>query len=320
MSVTILLPLDGSAFSEHALPAALELARRLGARLHLVHVHESPSVLAGDGAVMVEAQLGQALRAQEEEYLSGVASRCQAQGVSARTALLEGPVATALATYIQDAAITLVAMTTHGRGGISRAWVGSVADAVVRRASVPVLLLRPHDGELEGPVLECDHVLVTLDGSPLAEGILEPLGLLCRAVGPSLTLLRVVSPLQLLATEGEPATLSQDPAAVAQAVEGAHVYLEAVATPLRGLGIIVKTAIEVHSVPAVAILDYAATHAVNAIAMATHGRGGWSRVALGSVADKVMRGTLMPVLLYRPPAARAEAEPLSRRPAQALEH
>jgi nucleotide-binding universal stress UspA family protein len=68
----------------------------------------------------------------------------------------------------------------------------------------------------------------------------------------------------------------------------------------------------------VAILDFAATHGIDTIAMATHGRGGWSRVAIGSVADKVMRGTLMPVLLYRPPAARTNPESASR-PA-ALEH
>jgi len=303
MSVNILLPLDGSAFSEHALPAALELARRLSARLHLVHVHEPPMPLAADGAAVVEAELSASLRGQEEEYLRSAANRCQeTAGVATRTELLEGPVATALASYSHDVAIDLVVMSTHGRSGISRAWVGSVADAVVRRSAVPVLLLRPHDHQEPAP-LECRHILVPLDGSSLAEGILGPVSLLCRVFGPRFTLLRVVPPMQVEAGGSGPAVLTQAPAAIERAVAIARAYLETVAASWRAAGASVETAVQVHSIPAVAILDYAGTHAVDLVTMATHGRGGWSRVALGSVADKVMRGTMMPVLLYRPPAA-----------------
>jgi nucleotide-binding universal stress UspA family protein len=307
MPVNILLPLDGSAFSEHALPAALELARRLSGRLHLVRVHEPPIPMAPDAAAVVEAELSENLRAQEEDYLRGVANRClEASGLAARTELLEGPVATALATFINEIGIDLVVMTTHGRSGISRAWVGSVADAVVRRSAVPVLLLRPHDHHAPEP-LACSHILVPLDGSPLAEGILGPVELLCRAFKPRFTLLRVVPPLQVEAAASGPAVLTQAPAAVERAVAGAREYLETVAAAWRSAGATVETAVQVHSIPAVAILDYAATHAVDLVTMATHGRGGWSRVALGSVADKVMRGTMMPVLLFRPPAAAQHA-------------
>ena len=76
MSVNILLPLDGSGFSEHALPAALQLAQRLGARLHLVQVHEPPFPLAGEPAATVEAELSASLRVQEEESLRSMANRC----------------------------------------------------------------------------------------------------------------------------------------------------------------------------------------------------------------------------------------------------
>ncbi|NJD10188.1 MAG: universal stress protein [Gemmatimonadetes bacterium] len=303
MPVNILLPLDGSAFSEHAYPAALELARQLGAKLHLVHVHEPPVPLPSDGSPLVEAELSESLRGQEEEYLRALAGRCmETAGVATRTELLEGPVATALASYIHEIEIDLVVMSTHGRSGISRAWVGSVADAVVRRAAVPVLLLRPHDHHAPEP-LACRHVLVPLDGSALAEGILAPLELLCRVFSPRFTLLRVVPPLQIETGGTGPAVLTQSPAAVERAAAAAHEYLETVAATWRAAGASVDTAVQVHGIPAVAILDYAGTHSVDLVAMATHGRGGWSRVALGSVADKVMRGTLMPVLLYRPPAA-----------------
>lgn len=321
MPANILLPLDGSAFSEHALPAALELTRRLQGRLHLVHVHEPPASLPAQGSLVVEAELGRALREHEEQYLRDLADRCLSDaGITPRVELLEGPVATALAAYSHDAGIDLVVMTTHGRGGISRAWVGSVADALVRRSAVPVLLLRPQDGQAAARPLECRHVLVTLDGSPLAEGVLEPISLFTRLYHPRISLLRVVAPLQVVTEPaGAVAVLSQDPAAIEKAVAGARTYLEEMAAPLRAGGLEVATAVQVHSVAAVAILDYAATHAVDTIAMATHGRGGWSRVALGSVADKVMRGTLMPVILYRPPAALAEVERNGRRGLQAVE-
>jgi len=318
MSVNILLPLDGSAFGEHALPAALELAQRLSARLHLVQVHEPPAPLAAEPGNGLETELNTSLRLQEEEYLRTMANRCMERaGVVTRTELLDGPVATTLASYIQDVGIDLVVMTTHGRSGMSRAWVGSVADAVVRRSAVPVLLLRPHDDQAPRP-LDCRHVLVPLDGSPLAEGILPPAELLHRVCLARFTLLRVVGPLQVEPAGTGPAVLTQSPAAVERAVIAAREYLEGVAAAWRSEGAEVEIAVQVHSIPAVAILDYAATHGIDVVAMATHGRGGWSRVALGSVADKVMRGTLMPVLLFRPPAAHVGLVAAARH--HALEH
>jgi nucleotide-binding universal stress UspA family protein len=188
---------------------------------------------------------------------------------------------------------------------------------VVRRSAVPVLLLRPHDERAPQP-LDCRHILVPLDGSPLAEGILPPAELLHRVFGARFTLLRVVGPLQVEAGVSGPAVLTQAPAAVERAVAAARDYLETVAAHWRTAGAAVDIAVQVHSIPAVAILDYAATHGIDLVAMATHGRGGWSRVALGSVADKVMRGTLMPVLLYRPPVARVGLEAAPRH--LALEH
>jgi nucleotide-binding universal stress UspA family protein len=302
MTRSILLPLDGSTFSEHALPTALDLARRMNARLHLVQVHETPSGLIDQGGPAA-AELSAALREQEEDYLRSVANRCMERaGVATRTELLDGPVATALAAYIQEMATDLVVMTSHGRSGISRAWVGSVADAVVRRSSAPVLLLRPRAGGKPPASFTSAHVLIPLDGSPLAEGILPPAAHLAQLAKARCTLLRVVSPVQLSA-EPHHAGRAEDPELLREAVAQAEAYLEQVAAPLRRNGLVVQSAVVVHAVAAVAILDYAATAAVDLVAMGTHGRGGWSRVALGSVADKVMRGLLLPVLLFRPPAA-----------------
>lgn len=317
MATSMLVPLDGSKFAEQALPAALELARRMGARLHLVRAHEFPLVPAyPEGMIAFDPEWDRAVRGEEEEYLRSVANRCMEAGVSARTDLLDGPAANALAGYAQEMGVDLIVMTTHGRGGISRAWVGSVADALVRRSSVPVLLLRPRDdGKVVEGALAPRHVLIPLDGSRLSTGILDPaigLGAMSKA---RYTLLRVGVPVPLpgrplgvsgLAT-AVPGTTAQ---AVLEAEEELKAGLETLAQPLRARGLEVDTAVVMHTVPAIAILDWAAQNAVDLIALATHGRGGWSRVALGSVADKVMRGTQLPVLLYRPPATvRREAAP-----------
>lgn len=297
----ILVPVDGSAFSEHAVPVALDLARRAHARVHLVQVHET--ILAPGTATdlpVYDPQWDPALRAQEEEYLASLADRCaERAGVRPRAELLDGVVADAVGAYAAEMEIDQIVMTTHGRGGISRAWVGSVADALVRRAAAPVLLVRPKAEEPDWHAsLQASHILVPLDGSPLSESALGPALTLGSITGARYTLLRVVLPLPFLTIPNAPTAFLD--AGARQARADADVYLEGVAARLRSQGAQVEVTAELHSIPVQGILDYAARNAVDMIVMATHGRGGWSRVALGSVADKVMRGTLLPVMLYHP--------------------
>lgn len=302
----ILLPVDGSTFSEHALPFAADVARRSGAELHIVQVHETPVAQAyPDGLPVEDLRWDGALRAHAEEYLRSLAHRCMERtGVAAVTELLDGSVATSLSVYAAEVGIDAVVMTTHGRGGISRAWVGSVADALVRSLCLPIYLIRPKEQEIDWtPRSGQRHVLVTLDGSELAESIVTPALRLGGLVGARFTLLRVVLPVPfVVGPQGAGPSFTET--GVVQSREMAAAYLEQVAAQIREQGVEVATETVLHTVPALGILDYAATHAVDLIAMATHGRGGWSRLALGSVADKVMRGTMMPVMLYRPPAAR----------------
>src|SRR5690606_6298591 len=122
------------------MPVAAALALRDGVSLLVVGVHEADavsSVLPFDESIERDA------RAAELEYLSSVAARWFEQGVRVRAELLEGPVARTLASYAADVDATAIVMTTHGRSGLSRVWLGSVAEAVVRESGVPVLLVRP---------------------------------------------------------------------------------------------------------------------------------------------------------------------------------
>ncbi len=305
MSKSILVPLDGSTFSEHALPAALGIARASGARVHLVQVHEVPFMpLAPEAVVPWDAAWDDTLRAQEHEYLRTMAGRvAEAAGVTVRTELLEGNVETALAGYAQEAGIDLIVMTTHGRGGLSRWWLGSVADAVVRRSQLPVLLMRPAEGEAD---LQAEflprHVLVPLDGSELSRGILEPATWIGSLSGARYTLLSVT----LSVPVARPPFIFPEAWTDRTALEAEQTRTEEelrqASEALRADGYEVEAVVEQHMTPAHAILAHSATHAVDLIAIATHGRGGWSRFALGSVADKVLRGAVMPVLVFRPPA------------------
>ena len=145
---SILLPLDGSPFAEHAIPWAAAIARKARARLRLALVHQSPpSPPVDQSGVRLYTKIELALRKSEREYLRRVAARIKAAGaMQLATATLSGPPAPALADYTREVGADLVVMTTHGRGGLQRAWLGSVADRLVRSLEVPVLLVRPGDG------------------------------------------------------------------------------------------------------------------------------------------------------------------------------
>src|SRR5262245_43886601 len=173
---SILVPLDGSTFGEHALPLALGLARRSGASVHLLHVHTPLASLYAEAAVAIDHSLDKELKEHQRAYLADVVRRIgQAASVQVLPTLREGQVATTVRAAAAELGADLVVMTTHGRGPLARFWLGSVADALIRELPVPLLLVRP--GE-EQPRLDQEpplrHLLLPLDGSPLAEQMIEP--------------------------------------------------------------------------------------------------------------------------------------------------
>src|SRR5262249_11523656 len=133
MTMQILVPLDGSTFSEQALDCACELAQRVRADLHLVRVQE-PTVLhstdfANTYNTAVYGELWQAAR----EYIGAQAIKASGTyGVTTRSATLNGPVAQAISAYVARAGIDMIVMASHGRTGFGRVLLGSVADALAR--------------------------------------------------------------------------------------------------------------------------------------------------------------------------------------------
>ncbi len=297
MYTKILVPLDGSTFGEAALPLALELSRKTGAELHLVSVLEPIPSFAYD-------EWETAARAWTQEYLEKVAERVAPEaGGSVTTALLSGHVVDELHRETREEKADVVVMATHGRGMLSRAWLGSVADAFIHRTDRPVILVRPEEDAQPDPseAPRFRTILVPLDGSDLSEAALAHAVEFGELFDAAYHLTRVVTFPMEIASPYLPHTVQMNQALVEEARQAAAEYLEECAERMRRRGLQVTTSVLVDGQPGYGILREAEAVGCDLIAMATHGREGLSRLVLGSVADKVVRGAHVPVLLYRPP-------------------
>lgn len=300
----ILLPLDGSQFSELALPLAVRVAQTAGAKLHIVRVH-LPTHSEIESAP--EGDLDEMVREKERAQLQTAAARAATNGVTATAALLEGPVTQGLERCIGVMAIDLVVMTTHGRSGLKRAVLGSIAEHCVRTTNAPLLLLHPQSEDDDVPTHpeSLGHILVALDGSPESEQVLDSAMNLAQLTGARLTLTRIATaPFDIAVTIGAEALKSY----LDQERERALEYLASIAERLPGTTRIDTFALAADR-PAEGILRACKELGANAIAMATHGRSGWSRIAVGSVAESVLRKANVPVLVVRPSAVGAYAMP-----------
>lgn len=296
MSQTIMVPLDGSRFSESALSPALELAARWNAKVEVVTVHEPVPTLDHD---LWES----ASREWSDRYLEEVVKRIEREtGVQVEATVRSGGVSDTLQHHVQEKDITLVVMSTHGRGALSRIWLGSSTDSFIRHSTVPVLLIRPEEDEtssLSAPV-SFRKILVPVDGSKESEAIIEWARAVADEEGSQITLIRVFPYPEEFASAYLPHTVLVNRTVLDEGRKEAERYLEAEVAKLRAEGLKAEAMLMVDSSPARGILHFASKHDVDLIAMSTHGRGGMSRLLLGSVTDKVVRGAHVPVLVLKP--------------------
>ena len=292
----LMVPLDGSDLAELAIPVAGTLAHRTGAKLHLVSVFQPMPVLADDEELTVNPGLNQDLREQVFEYLKGTAEALgTTHGVETTYSVLDGAPVQALAEHARAKRVEAVVMTTHGHGGMNRFWLGSVADRLVRRVKVPVLLLRPRKDALQN---EFHHIVVALDGLPEGERVLDPameLGSLTREAW--MTLVQVVEPPIALITR-----MALQPAHMAPGwrdlrEDSARSYLDQMAERVRNRGLHVGTEMITARGVGEQILGLAQRVGADLIVVGTHGARGIERMLLGSVADKVIRGASQAVLV-----------------------
>lgn len=302
MSRRILVPLDGSPLAERALPYAESLARAFEATILLVRAVQFP----GFGVL----ENGQAqIRAMEEaeQYLESTAAGVREHGVPAETATPYGRPAGWILEEVPLRHADVIVMATHGRSGIGRLLFGSVAESVLARSPVPVLLVRAWRDTAPRPIVGAPWVLVPVDGSAFSERALARAAQLATDVRAGLLLTRVVpNPAAgLEAAGGELAPPSDEE--ITALVAEARSDLQRLAQTVREAHPHLSVDIDVRvGDPGAGIGEAAEEYRAGVVVMATHGRSGVPRVVFGSVANDVIRHGTVPLLLV-PRAASSTA-------------
>ena len=279
----ILVPLDGSQLAEVALPYAEEMAGRLGSEIILLSVAESASARDYHRHQVYIGKIIDATKRRAERYLD----RSGGNVIKVEPKIMVGNAAEKILQYADKVNIGLIIMATHGRSGVERWAMGSVADKVVRSAKWPVALIRAkgaHSDVREKGIL--GKALVPLDGSKESEAVIPFIENLASRLKTEVTLLQVVA---------EPYRVYAD----------AENYLGEMVGVFGGDGITVKSEVRVGTA-AEGIITFADEAGADMVAMSTHGRSGIGRWAMGSIAERVVRGGNTPVLLVRSPGAITE--------------
>jgi nucleotide-binding universal stress UspA family protein len=319
---TILVPLDGSPFSERALSVATALSRTTGGKLVLVRAASASALPGAHSAdlqgrqiqkedLFISADAGGAgrpaaqIRAIEEaeRYLEGIAGRLAERGFQAKIAVPYAAAAEGILTEIDVQRADLVVMCTHGRSGLGRWIYGSVAEEMLAHSPMPVLLVRPTGAPVTlSPEPGQSRLLVPLDGSAFAEAALSHAATLAQALGGSILLVYAVAPPvrpynELMAIPADIDKAFDE--LIGEERERAQHYLAGVGEHLLQDGLSVETVV-CNGAPADTILEQAVATSARLIIMATHGRTGLKQLLLGSVAHEVVHRALLPVLLVRP--------------------
>ena len=294
----LLVPLDGSRLAEAVLPAARLLAEQFEATVSLLHVLErdAPEVVHGEPH----------LRSVQEAdaYLERVAERCACQGASVESHVHpseERDVAVSIIEHAREFGADLILLTTHGWGGMRDLLVGSIAQQVLGRGALPVLLVRPTG---DASPFEVRSLLVPLDRTKEHDGAVLPVvEMLATVLHSSVHFVVAVATLGTITRDAAAAAVLTPTAtrlALQMEEDEARAYLERIAQDLRAAELSVTLEVR-RGEAANCIVAAAKTTMADLIVMATHGRAGWGAFWAGSVASKLLSRTQQPLLLVRVP-------------------
>jgi nucleotide-binding universal stress UspA family protein len=303
----ILVPLDGSPKAEVILSLIARILRREDSEILLLRVVDVPAAVGRYSLAEIRKQE----REEAQRYVHDMAKRFSGSGTKVHGRIAEGSPAETILETAKTEGATLIAMSTHGRSGLVRWALGSVAEKVARASDVPLLLVRSFrrspKGDLE-PIVPKEipfrRILVPVDGSPTSTAVIGPAEKFAQLYGSDVLVLHVETPYVppspvlpgmevVLPKMVPPATPSENDEVTAKpAARFTQAGLKA--TRLTTVG-----------EPASEILDLSVNRAMDLIALGTHGRSGLARWALGSVAERVLRSGEVPILLMRTPDARS---------------
>ncbi len=321
MYKNLLVPVDGSRLAEGAFAYTRELAGRLGANVTLLHVSDPADA---EARPMHQAYVNHSVEVVERRVTEIHEELGKAAGIPQPKVFAEvvtGNAADEILRYAQEKDMDLVVMSTHGRTGVRRLVLGSVADEVLRRSPVPVLLVRAGAPAKDKFDKWTDiTVVVPLDGSELSESVLPHVQALGQQTGNEM--LKVVLVMVCEPPPTPPIAGPEIPFDWQKTMDEnwatcrkyTREYLSGVENHLK------QTGLQVRSEPieqmkanvAEEIVQYAGKIPFSLIVMATHGRTGLSRWAFGSVAQKVLTGSTSPILMVRPAAVPATARPRAK--------
>lgn len=319
MFTRILVPLDGSARAERALAVAARLAHASDGTVVVLQVVEPVTGYISYPAVdpwLIQSTSDTELE-EARTYLESLTHVGSLQGVHTEAIVSVGQAAADILSVVETHSIDLIVLCSHGYTGMKRWVLGSVAEKVVHHAPVPALLLREGGPALvgtpphaEGPL----RALVPLDGSVHAKAALVPAGQLIAALvapGPgALHLTRVVR-----LSEAEKLSQSEREAVMHKAKEYlsatvGHIREGLVASPVAELKLAITWSVTIDEDIAAGIIRIAEGGedtqgagifgGADLIAMATHGYSGLQRWTLGSVTERVLHATKLPLLIVRP--------------------
>lgn len=283
----ILVPVDFSRCSGAALDVAVQYADRLGARLHLLHVYVDPLAsvpfgrdgVAGPPTAPIEV-IEDARRARQAE-VAKLQARCEQHGVSVKVDEIEGDPKRVIVDQAGQIGADLIVMGTHGRSGVARMLLGSVAERTVRTASCPVLTV-PQEGDVApGPI---KRIVCATDLVATSDRAVEVATGLAKDFGASLTLVHVVHAAPYLGWDGAAAMAAIHDNYLDELRRRAKESLAEVAQGIDGVSLDTNV---LNGVPHEVLSSL--SKEADLLVLGTHGRGGLEHMLVGSVAERTVR-------------------------------
>jgi nucleotide-binding universal stress UspA family protein len=296
MYCKILIPLDGSRTAEKVLPFAHVLARTLNLPIELLEVVDISAAsahAAGDKARFLDALIAEGER-ESREHLKAVAAEFRGMRITCRVE--RGDPAEVIIERAATDKDTLIAMATHGRSGVNRWIMGSVAEEVLRGSYCTMFLIRADEDSPNAGATAIRSIMVPLDGSELAESVLPTVIDMAKSLELEVVLYRAYE-LAASAYYGNKDYLPNYDTMLLNLKSEVEAYLATKAEALKRAGLTRVSSIAVAGLGAEEIVRYSREHPDALIAMSTHGRSGVRRWVLGSVTERVVRHSGDPVLV-----------------------